>query len=260
MLAEVLELKATPEGPARGSVLEANLDIGRGPVATVIIVQSGTLRVGDPIVARCSLGQGQGPARRPLATRLKEGSALDARPGPRRLPSHRLSPVTSCAPHADLSARTIELRPWPSVCRFAGCSQSAHVVGRRRQARGRLLEQIQRGETASLTLVLERPTSRCSLEAVTEEPAQAPGAKTSKLPSSVGPSAASPRNDRSARGGLQHDHPRLQRSSESPCSRRSRRARASRSAAYEDHLLAGRGHQGRDGRHARPDLRGDRHR
>jgi translation initiation factor IF-2 len=47
--AEVLELKANPGRPAKGSVVEAKLEKGRGPVATVI-VDEGTLRVGDPLV------------------------------------------------------------------------------------------------------------------------------------------------------------------------------------------------------------------
>ncbi|MBI3603674.1 MAG: translation initiation factor IF-2 [Nitrospirae bacterium] len=47
--AEVLELKANPHRPAKGTVVEAKLDRGRGPVATVL-VQSGTLRVGDAFV------------------------------------------------------------------------------------------------------------------------------------------------------------------------------------------------------------------
>lgn len=50
VLAEVQELKANPEKPARGVVVEAELDKGRGPVATVL-VQTGTLRVGDAMVA-----------------------------------------------------------------------------------------------------------------------------------------------------------------------------------------------------------------
>lgn len=48
--AEMLELKADPVCPARGVVVEAMLDKGRGPVATVL-VQNGTLQVGDPFVA-----------------------------------------------------------------------------------------------------------------------------------------------------------------------------------------------------------------
>lgn len=49
LLAEVGELKACPERIARGSVVEAKLDRGRGPVATVL-VQDGTLRVGESII------------------------------------------------------------------------------------------------------------------------------------------------------------------------------------------------------------------
>jgi translation initiation factor IF-2 len=50
VLAEVQELKANPSKPARGVVVEAELDKGRGPVATVL-VQTGTLKVGDAVVA-----------------------------------------------------------------------------------------------------------------------------------------------------------------------------------------------------------------
>ncbi|MDG4646905.1 translation initiation factor IF-2 [Roseibacterium sp. SDUM158017] len=47
--AEILELKANPDRPAEGAVIEAQLDVGRGPVATVL-VQKGTLRQGDIFV------------------------------------------------------------------------------------------------------------------------------------------------------------------------------------------------------------------
>jgi translation initiation factor IF-2 len=47
--AEVLELKAAPDAPAKGVVIEARLDKGRGPVAT-LLVQSGTLRRGDIVL------------------------------------------------------------------------------------------------------------------------------------------------------------------------------------------------------------------
>jgi len=48
--AEVLELQATADGPAKGIVIEARLDKGKGPVAT-LLVQSGTLRRGDMVLA-----------------------------------------------------------------------------------------------------------------------------------------------------------------------------------------------------------------
>jgi translation initiation factor IF-2 len=54
--AEVMELKAPSESPARGLVVEARLDKGRGPVAT-ILVQSGTLRRGDVVLAGSSFGR-----------------------------------------------------------------------------------------------------------------------------------------------------------------------------------------------------------
>jgi translation initiation factor IF-2 len=50
LVADVEELKGDPGGRARGTVVEANLDKGRGPVATVL-VQKGTLEVGDALVA-----------------------------------------------------------------------------------------------------------------------------------------------------------------------------------------------------------------
>ena len=53
--ADVLELKANPDAEASGFVIEANLDKGRGPVATVLI-QRGTLRTGDAVVAGTSYG------------------------------------------------------------------------------------------------------------------------------------------------------------------------------------------------------------
>ncbi len=54
--ADVLELKADPDRPARGIVIEAKLDKGRGPVATVLI-QEGTLREGDAFSARTEYGR-----------------------------------------------------------------------------------------------------------------------------------------------------------------------------------------------------------
>ena len=53
---EILELKANPERPAMGAVIESRLDKGKGAVATVLI-QNGTLRVGDPFVTGIFAGK-----------------------------------------------------------------------------------------------------------------------------------------------------------------------------------------------------------
>jgi translation initiation factor IF-2 len=54
--AEILDLKANPDRPAEGAVVEAKLDKGRGPVATVLI-QRGTLKIGDIVVAGSEWGR-----------------------------------------------------------------------------------------------------------------------------------------------------------------------------------------------------------
>jgi len=54
--ADIMELKADPGRPARGIIIEAKLDRGRGPVATVLI-QEGTLREGDAFVSKTEFGR-----------------------------------------------------------------------------------------------------------------------------------------------------------------------------------------------------------
>ena len=86
--ADVLELKANPDRPARGTVVESELDRGRGPVATVLI-QEGTLRQGDPFVCGMAYGRvramldhnGQRVAEAPPATPV-EIFGLSAVPEP----------------------------------------------------------------------------------------------------------------------------------------------------------------------------------
>jgi len=74
LVAEMQELKANPDARARGVAIEAKLDKGRGPVATVL-VQRGTLNVGDAIVAGLSHGKVR-------ALRNDKGEALEsATPG-----------------------------------------------------------------------------------------------------------------------------------------------------------------------------------
>lgn len=56
LVSEVNEFKANPNRLAKGTIIESQLDKGRGPVATVL-VQNGTLRIGDPIVAGTTYGK-----------------------------------------------------------------------------------------------------------------------------------------------------------------------------------------------------------
>lgn len=56
LVAEMKELKANPDRAAKGTVIEARLDKGRGPIATVL-VQNGTLHKGDTIIAGTCVGR-----------------------------------------------------------------------------------------------------------------------------------------------------------------------------------------------------------
>ncbi len=161
LVAEVEELTARVEGEARGVVLEANLEAGRGPVATVI-VQQGTLRVGDPVVAGAAWG--------------KVKALVDDRGDhvKEALPSTPVQVLGfSEPPHAG-----DEMRGAKDLAR-------ARTLGEARAQRFRLsghkpvasaatgakledlFEQIQRGETATLNIVLKAEVLG-SLEAVTE--------------------------------------------------------------------------------------------
>ena len=109
--AELLDLTANPERSADGVVIEAKLERGRGPVGTAL-VQRGTLRVGDIVVAGSGMGPRACAHRRPRRDR-RRGRAVGAGrdPGvrtPRPRPAirspwsrardvHARSPTTACA-------------------------------------------------------------------------------------------------------------------------------------------------------------------
>jgi translation initiation factor IF-2 len=83
---EVMELKANPGRKARGTIIEAKLDKGRGPVAT-LLVQTGTLKVRDALLSGAHVaGEGAhrsipakdtGPVHQPLSNRLSEVPAAE---------------------------------------------------------------------------------------------------------------------------------------------------------------------------------------
>jgi translation initiation factor IF-2 len=160
LVAEVQELRASPEGRARGVVLEANLESGRGPVATVI-VQSGTLRVADPIVAGAAWG-------RVKALIDDRGEQIKEAP-----PSTPVQVLGFSEPPAagdefrvttdQTTARTIgETRE--RRYRVAGHAPSPTAPGAKLED---LFEQIQRGEAATLNLILKADVQG-TLEAITD--------------------------------------------------------------------------------------------
>ena len=119
--ADLLELKANPDKPARGTIIEAKLDRGRGPVATVL-VQEGTLQAGDPFVCGPTSGRvramiddkGQkvtkaGPRCRSRSSASRRAGSGRARSSwsPTRRPPGR-SPITAAPNSARASLLKIE--------------------------------------------------------------------------------------------------------------------------------------------------------
>jgi translation initiation factor IF-2 len=162
LVADLEELAANPEGRARGSVLEANLDVGRGPVATVI-VENGTLRVGDPVVAGAAWGR---------VRALIDDKGDNIKEAPPSTPVQVLGfsdvPVAGDEFRVtadDKTARTIgEMREQRFRVRDQRQGSAATGSGAKLED---IFEQIQRGETATLNLVLKADVQG-SLEAVTE--------------------------------------------------------------------------------------------
>ncbi len=162
VVAELEELVANPEGRARGTVLEANLDPGRGPVATVL-VQNGTLRVGDPVVAGAAWGRVKALID-DKGDNLKESApsmpvqVLGFDNVPAAGDEFRVTDKPKTA--RDIAEQREE--------RYRAADQrrtsSATGTGAKLED---IFEQIQRGETATLNLVL-KADMQGSLEAVTE--------------------------------------------------------------------------------------------
>ncbi|MSO40083.1 MAG: translation initiation factor IF-2 [Ilumatobacteraceae bacterium] len=161
IVAEVEELTANPTGRAKGVVLEANLDTGRGPVATVL-VDKGTLRVGDPIVAGGAWGR--------VRAMIDDKGQQIKEAGP-STPVQVLG--LSTVPQAGDEFR---VAPDEKTARTVGEAREHRLRakaqrGDARVQRGVKLEdvfsQIQAGEVATLNLVLKADVQG-SLEAVTE--------------------------------------------------------------------------------------------
>ena len=161
VIAELEELTANPVGRAKGVVLEANLDIGRGPVATVL-VDKGTLKVGDPIVAGAAWGK--------VRALINERGEQIKEAGP-STPVQVLG--LSSVPQAGDEFRSA---PDEKTARVVGDARghSRRILSQRGDSRVQggvkledIFSQIQAGEVATLNLVIKADVQG-SLEAVSE--------------------------------------------------------------------------------------------
>jgi translation initiation factor IF-2 len=161
VVSELEELTANPTGRAKGVVLEANLDVGRGPVATVL-VDKGELKVGDPIVAGAAWGR---------VRAMIDDKGQQVRTAGPSTPVQVLG--LQSVPHAGDEFRSSDDE---KTARTVGEAREQRLRlknqrGDARVQRGVKLEdifsQIQAGEVATLNLVIKADVQG-SLEAVTE--------------------------------------------------------------------------------------------
>ena len=162
VVSELEDLRANPEGRSRGVVLESHLDIGRGPVATVL-VQHGTLRVGDPVVAGAAWGR--------VRALINDRGEQVKEVGP-STPVQVLGlsePATAgdrfvVAPDEKTASKVAATRGhWKRV---AAIGREAHAMSGGAKLED-IFQAIQSGETATLNIVLKADMTG-SLEAVTE--------------------------------------------------------------------------------------------
>ena len=161
-VAEVEDLRADPDGRSQGVVLESFLDTGRGPVSTVL-VQRGTLKVGDPLVAGAAWGR--------VRALVDDQGRQIKKAGPSApVQVLGLSDVADAgegfvvAPNEKIAGRVADKRGhWR---RQANIGRDAHALSGGARLED-IFEQIQKGEAATLNLIVKADVNG-SLEAVTE--------------------------------------------------------------------------------------------
>ncbi|MGB5759632.1 MAG: translation initiation factor IF-2 [Acidimicrobiales bacterium] len=160
LVAEVEDMRATTEGRAAGSVLEAHLDIGRGPVATVL-VERGTLNVGDPLVAGAAWG-------RVRALVNDRGERIESAPPSTPVQVLGLNEVAEAgdtfviAPNEKMASKVADTREHWQRLASLGRDASATSGGAKLED---IFKQIQAGEAATLNLIVKADVNG-SLEAV----------------------------------------------------------------------------------------------
>lgn len=162
VVAEVEDLRAPDEGRASGSILEAHLDIGRGPVATVL-VERGVLKVGDPLVSGAAWGR--------VRALINDRGENVTEAGPSTpVQVLGLSDVAEAgneftiAPSEKVANKVADTREHWQRLASLGRDASATSGGAKLED---IFQQIQSGETATLNLIVKADVNG-SLEAVTD--------------------------------------------------------------------------------------------
>ncbi len=162
LVAELEELQASPEGRASGVVLESHLDVGRGPVAT-LLVQEGTLTIGDPVVAGAAWGR--------TRALVDDRGAQVKEAGPSTpVQVLGLSEVARAgddfvvAPSEKVASRVADTREHWQRQASLGRDAAATAGGAKLED---IFQQIQSGEAATLNLVVKADVNG-SLEALTD--------------------------------------------------------------------------------------------
>ena len=245
LVAEVADLKANPDAPASGFVIESRVDPGRGVVATILI-NRGTMHVGDAIVA----GEASGRVR--------------------AMRDFKARPLKSAGPSTPVEIVGFDELPVAGeFCRVVKDERMARSLGQKRANRLRtealakqraltlddVFARIAEGKVLDLNLVVKADVQG-SLEALSDAllKIQHPEVKVRVIHSGVG---GINENDVMLASASDGDHHRLQRAPE-PRRHRAGRERGRRRAHLSRHLQGHRGHHRRAGGHAQADDRGGR--
>jgi translation initiation factor IF-2 len=161
VVAELEDLQANPTGRAKGVVVEAQLEVGRGPVATVLI-DKGTLQVGDPIVAGAAWGKVR-------ALIDDKGEQIESAGPSTPVQILGLSAVPAAGDEFRVAPdeRTARTVAEAREARFRALNQRGDARVQRGVKLEDIFTQIQAGEVATLNVLIKADVHG-SLEAVTE--------------------------------------------------------------------------------------------
>ena len=145
VLAEVQELKANPNRAARGAVIEARLDKGRGPIMTVL-VQNGTLKLGDIIIAGTAVGR--------VRTMINDKGQRVTEAGPST--PVEISGLSEVPSAGDTFNAVADERMARELAEERRIKQSANAMGgTKKVSLEDLFSQIQAGEMKTLNIIVK---------------------------------------------------------------------------------------------------------